>query len=100
MVISQERAGDFDLIVGNFGDGNINVYGLSSHGRRVRADFEGQLGDRQGQPITISGLWGIALGSGRGGFGADDLYFAAGPANGDEVEDHGLYGELDFGRRR
>jgi uncharacterized protein (TIGR03118 family) len=32
MVISQEHTGDFDLIIGNFGDGNINVYGLSSHG--------------------------------------------------------------------
>jgi len=100
MVISQEQFGDFVLIVVNFGDVNINVYGLSSHGPRVRADFEGKLGDRKGEPIVISGLWGIALGSGRGGFGTDDLYFAAGPANGGAVEDHGLYGELDFGRRR
>jgi uncharacterized protein (TIGR03118 family) len=100
MAISQEQFGDFDLIVGNFGDGNINVYGLSAHGPRVHADFEGKLGDGKGNPIVISGLWGIALGSGRGGFGADDLYFAAGPANGGTVEDHGLYGELDFGRRR
>ena len=52
------------------------------------------------QPIAIEGLWAIAFGSGRGDFETDDLYFTAGPGNGDEIETHGLFGELDFGRRR
>ena len=104
LALSREHAGDIDLIVGNFGDGRINVYGLSAslHGnRRLHADFEGLLGSRKGDPIVIEGLWAIGFGSGRGGFGADDLYFTAGPGNGEEIETHGLFGELDIvGRRR
>jgi uncharacterized protein (TIGR03118 family) len=102
LAVSREHAGDVDLIVGNFGDGRINVYDLSVslHDRRLRATFEGQLGNRKGQPVIIEGLWAIAFGSGRGGFDTDDLYFTAGPGNGEEIETHGLFGELDFGRRR
>jgi uncharacterized protein (TIGR03118 family) len=100
MVVSREHHGDVDLIVGNFGDGHINVYDLSLHGPRVRAAFEGEFGNRKGDPIVIEGLWGLAFGSGRAGFGEDDLYFAAGPGNGDEIETHGLFGELDILFRR
>lgn len=102
LALSVEHRGDVDLMVGNFGDGHIDVYGLSFSGpsRRVRATFEGPLANRKREPIAIEGLWGIAFGSGKGDFEADDLYFAAGPGNGEEVETHGLFGELDFGRRR
>jgi hypothetical protein len=43
-------------------------------------------------------LWSILFGNGKGGFDADDLYFAAGPDNGPntELEQNGLFGELDF----
>ena len=98
--VSVEEKGDLDLMVGNFGDGHINVYGLSFHPRHVRADFEGALANRKHEPIAIEGLWGIAFGSGADDFERSDLYFAAGPGNGEEVETHGLYGEIDFGRRR
>jgi uncharacterized protein (TIGR03118 family) len=100
LAVSVEHRGDVDLLVGNFGDGHINVYDLSVHGGRVRAVSEGPLVDRKKQPIAIEGLWAIAFGSGRGDFETDDLYFTAGPGNGDEIETHGLFGELDFGRRR
>ena len=100
LAVSVEHKGDVDLLVGNFGDGHINVYDLSVHGRRVRAQSEGPLVDRMKQPIAIEGLWAIAFGSGRGDFDVEDLYFTAGPGNGDEIETHGLFGELDFGRRR
>jgi len=90
--------GSVDLLVGNFGDGHINVYEVSLRSKEIRADFEGALGNKKTrQPLEIEGLWGIAFGSGKAGFGADDLYFAAGPAD----ESQGLFGELDFvGHRR
>ena len=86
MALSREHFGDVDLIVGNFGDGQINVYGLSTslHGRHVHATFEGKLGYQKGGPVAIEGLWAIAFGNG-GDFGADDLYFTAGPGNGEEI---------------
>jgi uncharacterized protein (TIGR03118 family) len=87
-----------DLLVGNFGDGHINVYEISMHGKEVRADFEGAIFDNKThQPLVIDRLWGFAFGNGKGGFDADDLYFNAGP----EDETEGLFGELSFvGRRK
>jgi len=85
-----------DFVVGNFGDGHINVFELSVHGKKVSATFEGALGDKSGNALVIEGLWGFAFGNGRGGFSRDDLYFAAGPND----ESNGLFGELDFGPRR
>lgn len=100
LAVAAEHKGDIDLMVGNFGDGHINVYGLSRHGKHVRAHLEGAVVNRKREPIAIEGLWGIAFGSGRGDFETSDLYFSAGPGNGDEIETHGLFGELDFGPRR
>jgi uncharacterized protein (TIGR03118 family) len=87
-----------DLLVGNFGDGHINVYDLSLRHGRIDADFEGALGDDQtGRPIAIDGLWALAFGSGGHGFDASTLYFTAGP----NEEADGLFGSLTFvGRRR
>jgi hypothetical protein len=42
-----------DLLIGNFGDGTINVFALNGN-------FLGTL-DSNGSPITIEGLWGLAL---------------------------------------
>lgn len=82
-----------DLLVGNFGDGHINVYELREGGHHFRADFEGALGNvKTHQPLAIDGLWAIVFGSGQGGFDRDDIYFTAGPND----EDNGLFGELDF----
>jgi uncharacterized protein (TIGR03118 family) len=86
-----------DLLVGNFGDGRINVYDLSLHHGHLDADHEGALGDQAGNPIVIEGLWGLAFGSGGAGFDASKLYFTAGPH--DEAD--GLFGSLTFsGPRR
>ena len=78
--------------------GHINAYELSANGYRLRADFEGALGNvKTGKPLAIDGLWAIVFGSGRGGFDTDDLYFTAGPND----EENGRFGELDFvGPRR
>ncbi len=42
------------ILVGNFGDGHINVF--SEHGR-----FIGQLSDTSGNPFIIRGLWALAF---------------------------------------
>jgi len=79
------------LLVGNFGDGRINVYRLSfGDDFRLRADLQGTLGDAPDHPLQIDGLWAIGFGSGVNGFSASDLYFTAGP----EDETHGLFGRL------
>lgn len=72
-----------DLLVGNFGDGRINVFDLKT-GR-----FEGTVEDRNGQPIVIPGLWGLQRGTKQSG-GKDSVWFAAGI----EDEEHGLLGTL------
>ncbi len=83
-----------DLLIGNFGDGRINVYDLSVRGFEVRARFEGALADAAGHPLVIDGLWAIAFGPGMGGFSSTDLFFTAGP----DDEQHGLFGKLTFSR--
>jgi uncharacterized protein (TIGR03118 family) len=84
--------GAVDLVVGNFGDGAINVFDLSLSGKNATATFDGALAFASGQPLIIDGLWAIVNGNGRGNFDPNDIYFCAGP-NG---EDDGLFGELEF----
>jgi uncharacterized protein (TIGR03118 family) len=72
------------LLVGNFGDGRITAYNVTSH-RSL-----GQLMDDMGKPVAIEGLWALAFGNDRMAGDADDLYFTAGP--GDET--HGVFGEI------
>jgi uncharacterized protein (TIGR03118 family) len=81
------------LLVGNFGDGRVNVFKLERRGdRHLRAILKGTLGTAPDQPLVIDGLWALVFGLGAGGFDADDLYFTAGPAG----ETHGLFGEIGF----
>ncbi|MEN3360428.1 MAG: hypothetical protein V7637_4410 [Mycobacteriales bacterium] len=72
-----------DLLVGNFGDGRINVVSPTT-GR-----FLGQLRDAQGKVIVIDGLWDLLHGTANTG-GADAVWFSAGPGG----EEHGLIGLL------
>jgi uncharacterized protein (TIGR03118 family) len=76
-----------DLLVGNFGDGQINAYARQQNGG---FKFDGQLRGTDGKPLTIDGLWGIGFGNGSGSGDTNDLYFAAGP----DSESHGLFGEV------
>ena len=74
-----------DLLVGNFGDGQIHAFTL-------KGNFEGQLASATG-PIVIDGLWGLRVGNGGGApFGGDPnaVYFTAG-ING---EADGLFGTI------
>jgi uncharacterized protein (TIGR03118 family) len=72
-----------DLIVGNFGDGNINVYN-PNNGARV-----GALRQPNGRPIVIDGLWGLRFGNGNAAK-TGELIFSAGPND----ESDGLLGKI------
>ncbi len=80
------------LLVGNFGDGRIDVYDVSLTGTSMEATFLGPIVDATGTAIVIDGLWSITFGPGAGGFSAEDLFFTAGPSD----EQHGLFGKLTF----
>jgi uncharacterized protein (TIGR03118 family) len=71
-----------DILVGNFGNGQINAF--DSNG-----NFLGTLRDGKGKPIAIDGLWTLTLGGGKNS-NSDTLYFTAGP-NG---ETNGLFGTI------
>jgi len=74
------------LLVGNFGDGKINVFDPDS------GAVVGVLAKADKTPIAIDGLWGIAFGNGLNEQPLNTLFYAAGPAN----ETHGAYGRIDL----
>jgi hypothetical protein len=72
------------ILIGNFGDGHINVYS------QKEAEFVGPL-ESKGKPLTIDGLWAITFPDNRvPGDDPNKLYFTAGPFE----ESHGLFGYL------
>jgi uncharacterized protein (TIGR03118 family) len=73
------------VLVGNFGDGRINAFDLSTGAPLGRLRMPG------GKPIEIEGLWGIQFGNGLLNQPVNTLFFAAGPGD----EEHGLYGRID-----
>jgi uncharacterized protein (TIGR03118 family) len=73
-----------DLLVGNFGDGRINIFNIGTN------MFVGQLNGVNGNPLTIDGLWGLSAGNGGNGGSAQSIYFSAGPND----ETHGLFGVI------
>ncbi|MGH9326445.1 MAG: TIGR03118 family protein, partial [Terriglobia bacterium] len=77
-----------DLLVGNFGDGEIDAFNVTS------GAFLGTLDDSSGNPISVDGLWGLTVGGGGSGGNPDLLYFTAGIAGGGQTEDHGLFGSI------
>jgi uncharacterized protein (TIGR03118 family) len=78
-----------DLLVGNFGDGQITAFEQQSNGR-----FEprGQLRSVDGGVLTIDGLWALQFGKGAlaNNGPTDTLFFTAGP----DDESHGLFGTI------
>lgn len=75
-----------DLLVGNFGDGTINVFNADP----AAPGFLGQLSGSDGKPLAIDGLWGLIPGNNGSGGSSNKIYFSAGP-NG---EDNGLFGVI------
>jgi uncharacterized protein (TIGR03118 family) len=78
------------LLVGNFGDGFINAFDLNS------GTFLGQLRNENGIFIWAEGLWDLLFGNGNKGGDANTLYFTAGISGGAALEDHGLFGSVQF----
>ena len=76
------------LLVGNFGDGEINAYCQNGQGQFHPA---GTLREDR-KPLVIDGLWGIGFGNNAGSGSADVLYFAAGP----DDEMNGSFGKVEF----
>jgi len=73
-----------DLLVGNFGNGGINVFDPNTD------LFLGTLTDSSGNPIVIGDLWALATGNNGTGSNPNAVYFTAGLID----EMHGLFGDL------
>jgi uncharacterized protein (TIGR03118 family) len=72
------------LLVGNFGDGRISAYDLSTD------TFAGLVDGVNGQPLAIDGLWALSVGNDGGAGSSQSLYFTAGP----DDESHGVFGVM------
>lgn len=72
------------LLVGNFGDGRINMFAAATH------EYLGQVAGGDGSPLAIDGLWAISPGNDGSAGSRALLYFTAGP----DDEQHGLFGVL------
>jgi uncharacterized protein (TIGR03118 family) len=79
-----------DLLVGNFGDGQINAYEELPNGRFAH---RGELRGSDGKPLAIDGLWALRFGNGGNAGPTDTLFFTAGP----DEESHGLFGSITAG---
>lgn len=73
-----------DLLIGNFGDGLINVFDPHTF------NYVAHLSDANGDAIQIDGLWALTFGKDAKNGIANGLYFTAGIAG----EAHGLFGAL------
>lgn len=90
MALAPQGFGSFagDLLVGNFGDGRINVFNPTT-GQMI-----GTLTDSStSKPVHIPGLWGLAFGNGALSQSATALYYAAAP----DMKTQGIYGSISAG---
>jgi len=89
LAIAPPSFGSFagDLLVGNFGDGQINAFHEVNPGQFVHA---GELRDADNRPLTIDGLWALQVSQGGNNGTAGQLFFTAGP----DDETHGLFGTI------
>jgi uncharacterized protein (TIGR03118 family) len=92
LAVAPESFGRFggDVLVGNFGDGQINAYAELGNGR---FEHRGELRGPDGQPLTIDGLWALEFGLGGASGPTTTLFFTAGP----DDEHHGLFGSITAG---
>ena len=72
-----------DILIGNFGNGHINIYSPTG-------EFLDKLRDANGQAIVIDGLWTLRVGNGGNGGTTNAVYFTAGPND----EKDGLFGSI------
>jgi uncharacterized protein (TIGR03118 family) len=78
-----------DLLVGNFGDGQINAYANGNGGWH----HAGTLRSSDGGKLVIDGLWALEFGNAGSNGDPNTLFFAAGPN--DEAD--GLFGKITAG---
>ncbi len=77
-----------DLLVGNFGDGQISAFEPQLDGT---FELVGQLRTSERKVLAIDGLWALQFGKGTANNGpTDTLFFTAGP----DDESHGLFGTI------
>jgi uncharacterized protein (TIGR03118 family) len=80
-----------DLLVGNFGDGQISTFEPQPDGT---FELVGQLRTSDRKVLTIDGLWALQFGKGAANNGSlNTLFFTAGP----DGEAHGLFGTITAG---
>ncbi len=84
--IAPAKFGQFanDLLVGNFGDGTINVFDPNT------GTFLGTLDGVGGQPLVDGDLWAIVNGNNGFGSNPNDIYLTAGIVD----EAHGLFASV------
>jgi uncharacterized protein (TIGR03118 family) len=92
LALAPEGFGRFggDLLVGNFGDGQINAYEELPNGHFAH---RGELRGSDNKPLTIDGLWALRFGNGGNAGPTGTLFFTAGP----DEETHGLFGSITAG---
>lgn len=75
-----------DLLVGNFGNGEINAY------NSMTGAWIGTLDNTSGSPIMDGGLWSLVFGNGGGGADPNALYITAGITQ--PLQTEGLLAEI------
>ncbi len=87
IVVAPSSFGSFsnDLLIGNFGNGEINAYDATTD------LFLGTLNGANGQPLVNDHLWALETRNGVNGFDPTAVYFAAGIND----EANGLFGKLN-----
>lgn len=94
LALAPSNFGQFggDLLVGNFGDGEINAYEQQPNGSY---HHRGVLRSADNRPIAIDGLWALQFGKGQlvNNGPTNTLFFTAGP----DEETHGLFGTITAG---
>jgi uncharacterized protein (TIGR03118 family) len=78
-----------DLLVGNFGDGQINAYGNGNGGWH----HDGTLRSTSGGKLVIDRLWALEFGNAGANGDPNTLFFTAGPND----ESDGLFGTITTG---
>jgi uncharacterized protein (TIGR03118 family) len=80
-----------DLLIGNFGDGEISAFAPQPDDS---FELAGQLRTSDHKVLSIDGLWSLQFGKGTTNNGpVDTLFFTAGP----DDEQHGLFGTITAG---
>jgi uncharacterized protein (TIGR03118 family) len=81
------------LLVGNFGDGTINAFNVTTGAQLGTLQTAGATPLAAGPPIAIAGLWALVFGNGKSGGDTNTLYFTAGVPNGSTTP-RGIFGSI------